>query len=176
MLAPQGLKSTDYDYVYAGATTARAQALLSGAVDAAILLPPSNFQVEAQGYNDLGLAMKYAPDLAFSGTVVNRAWASRSSDVLKRVLTAQSKSTDYLYDPKNRAEVVNILVKVSGQKLEDVDKSYDFFNKNNFFDRTSKISRVKMNALIDALVGLGDVKAPGNIERFLLPGVAQLSD
>ena len=176
MLAPQGLKSTDYDYVYAGATTARAQALLSGAVDAAILLPPSNFQVEAQGYNDLGLAMKYAPDLAFSGTVVNKAWALRSSDVLKRVLTAQSKSTDYLYDPKNRAEVVNILVKVSGQKLEDVDKSYDFFNKNNFFDRTSKISRVKMNALIDALVGLGDVKAPGNIERFLLPGVAQLSD
>jgi NitT/TauT family transport system substrate-binding protein len=176
MLAPQGLKSTDYDYVYAGATTARAQALLGGAVDAAILLPPSNFQVQDQGYNDLGLAMQYAPDLAFSGTVVNKAWASRSADVLKRVLAAQSKSTDYLYDPKNRTEVVNILVKVSGQKLEDVDKSYDFFNKNNFFDRTGKISRVKMNALIDALVGLGDVKAPGNIERFLLPGVAQLSD
>ena len=120
--------------------------------------------------------MQYAPDLAFSGTVVNKAWASRSADVLKRVLAAQSKSTDYLYDPKNRAEVVNILVKVSGQKLEDVDKSYDFFNKNNFFDRTGKISRLKMNALIDALVGLGDVKTPGNIERFLLPGVAQLSD
>ena len=31
-------------------------------------------------------------------------------------------------------------------------------------------------ALIEALVGLGDVKAPGNVERFLLPGVAQLSD
>ena len=176
MLAPQGLKSGDYDYVYAGATSARAQALLGGAVDAAILLPPSNFQVQSQGYNDLGLTMQYAPELAFSGTVVNRAWAARSADVLKRVIAAQSKSIDYLYDPKNRAEVVNILVKVSGQKPEDVDKSYDFFNKNNFFDRTSKISRAKMNALIDALVGLGDVKAPGNIERFLLPGVAQLSD
>jgi NitT/TauT family transport system substrate-binding protein len=176
MLAPQGLKSGDYDYVYAGATSARAQALLGGAVDAAILLPPSNFQIQSQGYNDLGLTMQYAPELAFSGTVVNRAWAARSADVLKRVLAAQSKSIDYLYDPKNRAEVVNILVKVSGQKLEDVEKSYDFFNKNNFFDRTGKISRAKMNALIDALVGLGDVKAPGNIERFLLPGVAQLSD
>jgi NitT/TauT family transport system substrate-binding protein len=176
MLAPQGLKSGDYDYVYAGATSARAQALLGGAVDAAILLPPSNFQIQSQGYNDLGLTMQYAPELAFSGTVVNRAWAARSADVLKRVLAAQSKSIDYLYDPKNRAEVVNILVKVSGQKLEDVEKSYDFFNKNNFFDRTGKISRAKMNALIDALIGLGDVKAPGNIERFLLPGVAQLSD
>ena len=176
MLAPQGLKSGDYDYVYAGATSARAQALLGGAVDAAILLPPSNFQVQNQGYNDLGLTMQYAPELAFSGTVVNRAWAARSADLLKRVIAAQSKSIDYLYDPKNRAEVVNILVKVSGQKPEDVDKSYDFFNKNSFFDRTGKISRTKMNALIDALVGLGDVKAPGNIERFVLPGVAQLSD
>ncbi len=176
MLAPQGLKAGDFDYVYAGATTARAQALLGGAVDAAILLPPSNFQVQSQGYNDLGLAMQYAPELAFSGTVVNKAWAARSADVLKRVLAAQSKSTDYLYDPNNRAEAVNILVKVSGQKPEDVEKSYDFFIRNNLFDRSGKISRVKMNALIDALVGLGDVKAPGNIERFLLPGVAQLSD
>jgi ABC-type nitrate/sulfonate/bicarbonate transport system substrate-binding protein len=176
MLAAQGLKGGDYDYVYAGATTARAQSLLSGAVDAAILLPPSNFQVQSQGYNDLGLAMQYAPELAFSGTVVNKAWATRSAEVLKRVLAAQSNSTEYLYDPKNRAEVVSILVKVSGQKPEDVDKSYGFFNNNNFFDRTGKISRAKMNALIDALVGLGDVKTPGNIERFLLPGVAQLSD
>jgi ABC-type nitrate/sulfonate/bicarbonate transport system substrate-binding protein len=176
MLAPQGLKTGDYDYVYAGATTARAQALLGGAVDAAILLPPSNFQVQDQGYNSLGLAMKYAPELAFSGTVVNKAWAAAHADVLKRVLTAQSKSTEYFYDPRNRAESVSILVKVSGQKPQDVEKSYDFFKDNNFFDRSGKISRVKMNALIDALVGLGDVKASGNIDRFLLPGVAQLSD
>ncbi len=176
MLASQGLKTGDYDYVYAGATTARAQALLGGAVDAAILLPPSNFQVQNQGYNDLGLAMKYAPELAFSGTVVNKAWAARSADALKRVLAAQNKSIEYLYDAKNRADVVRILVKVSGQKMDDVEKSYDFFNNNNFFDRTGKISRPKMNALIDALVALGDVKTPGNIERFLLPGVAQLTD
>src|SRR5262245_1322518 len=176
MLAPQGLKGDDYDYVYAGATTARAQAFLGGSVDAAILLPPSNFQLQNQGFIDLGLAMRYAPELAFSGTVVSKPWAGRNAEVLKRVHAAQSKSTEYFYDPKNRAEVIGILVKVSGQKPDDVDKSYDFFNKNNFFDRTGKISRVKMNALIEALVGLGDVKSPGNIERFLLAGVAQLAD
>jgi len=176
MLAPQGLKTGDYDFVYAGATSARAQALLGGAVDAAILLPPSNFQVQNAGYNDLGLAMQYAPELAFSGTVVNKAWAARDANLVKRVLAAQSKSTDYLYDPQNRAEVVRILVAVSGQKPEDVEKSYDFFNKNNFFDRSGKISRLKMNALIDTLVSLGDVQARGNVERFLLPGVAELSD
>ena len=176
MLAPQGLKTGDYDFVYAGATSARAQALLSGAVDAAILLPPSNFQLQNAGYNDLGLAMQYAPELAFSGTVVNKAWAARDANLVKRVLAAQSKSTEYFYDTQNRAEAVRILVAVSGQKPEDVEKSYDFFTKNNFFDRTGKISRLKMNALIDTLVGLGDVQTRGNIERFLLPGVAELSD
>src|ERR1700680_3792163 len=96
MLAPSGLKPGDYDFIYAGATTARAQALLSGAVDAALLLPPSNFQIQAAGYNDLGLTIEYAPELAFSGTAVNKAWAGRNQDVLKRVLAAQAKSTDYL--------------------------------------------------------------------------------
>ncbi len=36
--------------------------------------------------------------------------------------------------------------------LDDVEKSYDFFRKNNFFDRTGKISQTKMNALLDALI------------------------
>ena len=176
MLAPHGLKAGDYDYIYAGATTARAQALLSGAVDAAILLPPSNFQLQSQGLNDLGLTIEYAPELAFSGTMANKAWAARNPDVLKRVLAAQAKSIEFFYDERNRAEVVQLLVRISSQKVDDVEKAYDFFRKNNFFDRTGKISRVKLNALIDALVGLGDLQARGNVERFLLPGVAQLSD
>jgi ABC-type nitrate/sulfonate/bicarbonate transport system substrate-binding protein len=176
MLAPQGLKPGDYDFVYAGATTARAQALLSGAVDAAILLPPYNFQIESAGYNNLGLTIDYAPELAFSGTVVNRAWAARNEPVISRVLAAQDKSIEYLYDDRNRAEAVRILASVSGLKIEDVEKSYDFFRKNNFFDRTGKISRTKMDALLDALVSLGDLRSHGGIDRFLLRGVAQVSD
>jgi NitT/TauT family transport system substrate-binding protein len=176
MLAPHGLGPGEYDFVYAGATTARAQALLSGAVDGAIVLPPSNFQIETAGFNNLGLTIEYAPELAFSGTVVNKAWADRNQDLLRRVLAVQSRSTEYFYDDRNRAELVRILVAASGQKTEDVEKSYDFFHKNNFFDRSGRISRSKMNALLDALLSLGDVQARGNIERFLLPGVAQLSD
>ena len=176
MLAPNGLKPGEYDFVYAGATTARAQALLGGAVDAAILLPPSNFQVQNAGYSDLGLTIQYAPELPFSGTVTNKAWVGRNPDLLKRVLAAQSKGIEFLYDDRNRADAIRILVAVSGLKAEDVEKSYDFFRKNDFFDRTGKISRAKINALLDALVSLGDLQTRGNVERFLLPGVAQLSD
>ena len=76
----------------------------------------------------------------------------------------------------NRAEAARILVGVSSQKPDDVERSYDFFRQNSFFDRSGRISRAKLSALLDALVSLGDLPSAGNIERFLLPGVAQLAD
>jgi NitT/TauT family transport system substrate-binding protein len=176
MLAPHGVKPGEFDMVFAGATAARASALLAGAVDAAILLPPFNFQAEAQGYTNLGLTVEYAPELPFSGTVVNKTWAASHQDMLKRVLAAHSKSVEWFYDDKNRAEAISILAAVSSLKPEDVSKSYDFFRKNNFFDRSGTVSRKKMTALIDALTSLGDVQAKGNIERFVMPAVTQISD
>jgi ABC-type nitrate/sulfonate/bicarbonate transport system substrate-binding protein len=176
MLAPHGVKPGEFDMVFAGATSARAQALLGGAVDAAILLPPFNFQAEAQGFNNLGLTVEYAPELPFSGTVVNKTWASKNQDLLKRMLAAHTKSVEWFYDDKNRDEAIAILASVSSLKPDDVAKSYDFFRKNAFFDRTGTISRKKMSALIDALTTLGDVQAKGNIERFVMPAVTQISE
>jgi ABC-type nitrate/sulfonate/bicarbonate transport system substrate-binding protein len=176
MLAPHGIKPGEFDMVFAGATSARASALLAGAVDAAILLPPFNFQAEAQGFTNLGLTVDYAPELPFSGTVVNRAWAAAHPDLLKRLLDAHSKSVEWFYDDKNRDEAIAILGSVSNLKPDDIAKSYDFFRKNAFFDRTGAISRKKMTALIDALTTLGDVQAKGNIERFVMPGVARIAD
>jgi NitT/TauT family transport system substrate-binding protein len=176
MLVPHGIRPGEFDMVFAGATAARASALLAGAVDAAILLPPFNFQAEAQGFTNLGLTVEYAPELPFSGTVVNKTWAMSHQDILKRLLAAHSKSVEWFYDDKNRDEAITILTAVSSLKPEDVTKSYDFFRKHSFFDRSGTISRKKMNALIDALASLGDVQAKGNIERFVMPGVTQISD
>src|SRR5205823_8789254 len=76
MAIPNGVKPADYDTVFAGATSARFSALQSGAVDAAILLPPFNFYAESAGFTNLGLTVDYAKELPFTGTVVGRAWAS----------------------------------------------------------------------------------------------------
>jgi len=176
MLAPSGVRPGEFDMVFAGATSARAAALQSGAVDAAILLPPSNFQAVANGFNELGITADFAPELPFSGTVVNKGWALRHQAVLARILSAHSKSVAWFYDDGNRREAVRLMVAASGLKPEDVEKSYDFFRNNAFFDRSGRISRAKMNALVAALRTLGDVQSPGNIERFVLPGVAELAD
>ena len=86
MLAPHGVKPGEFDMVFAGATSARASALQAGAVDAAILLPPFNFHATAAGFNELGLTVDYAPELPFSGTVINRNWAAKNGPVVQRIL------------------------------------------------------------------------------------------
>ena len=109
MLQPSGIKPDEYDLVFAGSTQARAAALLGGAVDATIIVPPFNFQAEAAGFNRLGLTVDYAADLPFGATVANRNWATDNGNVLAKLLSAQQKAIAWFYDERNKAEAVAIL-------------------------------------------------------------------
>jgi NitT/TauT family transport system substrate-binding protein len=176
MLAPSGVKPGEFDMVYAGATSARAAALASGAVDAAILLPPFNFQAEAQGFIELGLTVDFAPELPFSGTVVSRPWANGHRAVLARLLDAHAKAVAWFEDDRNRAEAVKMMVTASGLKPDEVEKAYDFYRRGKFFEPSGKVSLAKLKALIAALQVLGDLPAGMEINRLLMPGVTEVAD
>jgi NitT/TauT family transport system substrate-binding protein len=176
MLEPNGVKPGEFDMVFAGATAARASALLAGAVDAAILLPPFNFQAAAAGFSDLGLTIDYVKDLPFSGTVVNVRWANAQKPVLQKLLAAHTRSVAWFEDERNRSEAVRILVAASKLKAVDVEKAYDFMRKGQFFEPTGKVSKSKLASLAKAMASLGDLPGTIDIERVLLPGVTQVSD
>jgi len=175
MLAPSGIRPGEFDMVFAGATAARAQALLGGAVDAAILLPPFNFQATARGFNELGLTIDYTPELPFSGTVVNLAWANAHRELVERILAAHAQAIAWFEDDKNRAEAIKMLVAVSGLKNDEVDKAYEFYRKGHYFEPTGKVSRKRLEALVAALVSLGDIPHI-DVERLIMPGVTQMAD
>jgi NitT/TauT family transport system substrate-binding protein len=176
MLAPSGIKPGDFDMVFAGATAARATALQSGAVDAAILLPPSNFQAVANGFNELGLTADFAPELPFSGTVVNVRWANSHKAILQRLLDAHAKAVAWFEDDGNRGDAVAMMVKASGLKADEVEKAYDFYRKGRFFEPTGQVSVTRLKALIAALESLGDLQPGMEVNRLLLPGVTAVSD
>jgi NitT/TauT family transport system substrate-binding protein len=170
MLAAEGVKPGEFDMIYAGATSARFAALQAGAVDAAILTAPFNFHAESAGFNNIGRTVDYA-DLPFAGTVVNKTWAAANKSTVDKVLGVYTKSIAWLYDPANRDEAIQILMKVSRIKREDVEKSYDYLLQGRYFEPSGRIGRRKLGELVTALKGLGDIDGATEVERFVLPGV-----
>jgi NitT/TauT family transport system substrate-binding protein len=176
MLIPNGVKPSEVDYVFAGATSARLSALQSGAVDASLLTSPHNFYAEAAGFSNLGWTVDYAKDLPFSGGAVNRAWAAANKPTMDKFLDAYNKCVNWFQDTKNRDEAVKIMADVSKLKRDDVEKSYDFLQKGNFYELTGKISRTTLGKLVEALQELGDLPPSFKVEQLLMPGVAELAN
>ena len=111
MLEPNGVKPGEFDMTFAGATSARFSALQAGAVDAAILTPPYNFHAQSAGFTNLGQAVDYV-DMPFAGIAVNINWAAINKGTVEKIISIYTKSMAWLYDPKNRNEAVQILIKV----------------------------------------------------------------
>jgi NitT/TauT family transport system substrate-binding protein len=176
MLEPSGVKDGDFDMVFAGATTARASALLAGAVDAAILLPPFDFQAVAKGFKSLGLTVDYVKDLPFSGTAVNVAWAAANKATLEKYMRAKTKSIAWFEDGQNRTDALRILKAASSLSEDDVEKAYDFFHNGHFFEPTGKVSRAKLVALAKAMESLGDLPGTLDVDKIVLPGVTQMTE
>jgi ABC-type nitrate/sulfonate/bicarbonate transport system substrate-binding protein len=175
MLQAGGVKPGEFDMAYAGATSARFAALQSGAVDAAILTPPFNFNAQSAGFNNLGNANDYV-DLPFAGIAVNTKWAADNKATVGKIVQVYNQSAAWLTDRSNRAEAVLILNRVSKLKTADAEQAYDYLIGGKFFEPTGKVSRALITKLADALKSLGDIPKDLPVERLLLPGVTQISD
>jgi NitT/TauT family transport system substrate-binding protein len=150
MATKNGMTRKDFDYIFAGATAARFAALEAGATDAAMLTAPQLFTAQANGFVDIGDVYTYAPDVPFTSEVVSRDWAGANKATVKKYLTAYGNAIAWFYDTKNRAEAIQILLKVTKMNEDDIAKSYDLFQKINYFDKSDKVSMKKMEGYIKA--------------------------
>jgi len=175
MLEAGGVKPGEFDMTFAGATSARFAALQAGAVDAAILTPPFNFHAQSAGFALLAHAVAHV-DMPFAGIAVNTNWASANKATVGRLIGVYNTSMAWLYDPNNRAEAVQILIRVSKIKQDDVERAYDFLIGGKYFEPTGKVSKGRLNKLVAALQSLGDLPKDFATERLFLPGVTQVAD
>jgi NitT/TauT family transport system substrate-binding protein len=176
MLEPNGLRDSDLDLVYAGASSARFAALESGAVDAAMLTSPYNFNAASDGFPVIGRTADYITDLPQNGTVVNRNWAAGHLDTVRRFLLAYQKATDWFMDRHNRNEAIDILVIAGKLRPEEVAKSYDFFRNGEFFEPTGNVSKSKLRTVTKVLQSLGDLPSNIDLDKLFLPGVTKVVD
>jgi ABC-type nitrate/sulfonate/bicarbonate transport system substrate-binding protein len=176
MLAANGVKPGEFDTVFAGATAARFSALQAGAIDATVLLPPFNFYAETAGFHTLGLTIDYTPELPFTAAVVSRSWAAAHRSTLDKMLAIHNRSMAWFLDRTHRDEAIAVMIEASKQSADDVGKAYDFIATRNFFEPTGKVSKAKMNAMLDALRQLGDISPATDVDRLVLPGITHVAD
>jgi NitT/TauT family transport system substrate-binding protein len=176
MLGPNGVMASDYDMLFAGATSARFAALQSGAVDAALLTVPFNFYADSAGFSNLGFTFDYLPDMPFAGMAVNRNWAMANRSRVERFLDVYNKSIAWFAERKNRDEAVRMMVATSKLNEADVARAYDFLHDKNLFEPTGRVSKARLGTVVQALRELGDIPADFTVERLLLPGITQVTD
>lgn len=160
-LASAGLKTSDVDFVYAKAAGDRFAALASGAVDAAILNPPTYFDAIAAGLTNLGDTKPYAEGIPFTVWGANTAWAAAHRDALVAFARDYKRGVAWLYDPAHKQQAIDILVRQAHQKPEDSEKAYDYLiAKLQLFGRDGDVSDAVYAKMAEGLAEIGTIKAP----------------
>ena len=108
MLRLGGLKEGDYRLEPAGATATRAQALMENKFAGTILTTPLEIAPESRGCRRLANAADVLGRYQTIVGMARRSWAKDNSGALVRFIRASTDAIDWLFDPKNRADAVQI--------------------------------------------------------------------
>jgi NitT/TauT family transport system substrate-binding protein len=176
MAAVGGLQRSDYDVISEGVAAARYAALKAGVVDAAIVLPPINFQANKAGYVTIAFAPDYVKDLPFTAMAVRNAWAAEHGALVKRVLAATDSSIAWFNDSAHRDEAVALLVETAHANKDDAAASYDLLRRIGYFEASSKVSRAKLQNVLDAECAAGNIGPALTVERLVMLGLTELAD
>ena len=160
-LASAGLKTADVDFVYAKAAGDRFAALVSGGVDATILNPPTYFKATTLGYSNLGDTKPHAEDIPFTVWAANSAWAEKNRAALTAFARNYKRAVAWLYDPANKQQAIDILVKHAHQDRKDVTDAYDYYvTKLKLFGRDGDVSDQAYEKMAEGLFDIGTMQKP----------------
>jgi len=162
MMQQVGLKPASYTLLATGPTNNKLAAVVAGHVDAAPLYPPANFVAQQQGlveiFNTTQLTFGQVPTFY----VVRRGWAEQHKVGVINLIRALNKAHDWLFNPANKPQVIEILAKYTAMAPELVAKSYDlYFTKaGTIYSKNGEWDPQVVKKTGDELVTLGLLSAP----------------
>jgi ABC-type nitrate/sulfonate/bicarbonate transport system substrate-binding protein len=158
-LHENGMKSSDVDQVFDGATPNRYAALVAGAVQCAVVSQPFDFKAIQEGYTQLFDTSFMKKHYSFVVVAARRKWTHDNPKVAAAFMRAIGKAIAWWYDPKNKEEAVDILQKVSKQKRPLIIETYDYYhNKVQPYPKDAKLQPDGFKNLLDALVQADQIK------------------
>jgi len=111
MLERNGLGPSDYNFVAVGGTDKRWESMKEGKTVAGLLNEPYRSMAVAAGFKVLGEGLDSVGPYLGSVHVVDRAWAKENEKTAVGYVRAVVAAVRWMYDPANRAEATQILMK-----------------------------------------------------------------
>ena len=99
----------DYTFVIAGGTSARLDALMSGAIAATILYSPYDKIAAERGFNRLAISTDYYAAYASICTAALQPWIETHSDLVTHYIAAYLQALHWIFEPENALMVQRIL-------------------------------------------------------------------
>jgi ABC-type nitrate/sulfonate/bicarbonate transport system substrate-binding protein len=110
ILKKHGLEwKRDYEVKSFGNTTARADAMSRGDASGAMMSMPEE-EIQKRGFKVLAKSEDYVKNYARGLGATRRDWANANEDLVVRFNRAMIRATDWLQEPKNKDEVVQLLL------------------------------------------------------------------
>jgi hypothetical protein len=136
-------------------------------VDATILTNPVDFSALEQGYVDLGSVPQYLPNWAQNNILTDTRRALLHRSTLVGFLRAHIRATRYIYEPTNRSEVIDILVKHTRSTPQVGATTYDLYINQRVIARDAALFEDGIKANFDALIAMGDLTEPPPLAGFI---------
>jgi ABC-type nitrate/sulfonate/bicarbonate transport system substrate-binding protein len=170
LLAREHLEMTDFATKVVVGTAARFACLKSGECAAVPMGQPEDLDAIKQGFPRLAFTNKAGADLIFNVDMTRRAWGEKKKDTLVRFVRAMASAYAFMHDPKNRDEVIEIVMETGGVPAAvaagifapylDPDK--------NVLPRKGELDLAAFNRLIALMAQVGAIPSPAPVaERFV---------
>ncbi|HXF32934.1 MAG TPA: ABC transporter substrate-binding protein [Candidatus Acidoferrales bacterium] len=161
----------DFSIVLGGTSAARFAAVSSGNVQGAILTQPFDILAQTQGMHVLAQATTYLKSWVFSALAVNTNWASTHRPEVVKYIRALRRAAQYGYT--HRQEAVTALVNVTHVDQSIAQRAYALdFGQWHAFSRTAQVDPRDLQAVMDAIVGIGILPALVPVNAVLDPTYA----
>lgn len=162
LLQKGGLGADDYQVIQVGGTPTRYAALVRGAVQATLLAQPADFKAAANGMRRLGGVQDAfdGPAIVF---VARRSWAQQNSGLVVSFLRGALAGMQWLSDPKNKSDAVQILSKRIGVSEAEAVETYDLYMSQKVISANGELPA----AHIKNYLSLSRASVPEDVSKYV---------
>jgi ABC-type nitrate/sulfonate/bicarbonate transport system substrate-binding protein len=162
LMAKNGINEADFKVKELVGTPLRADCLRKGECDAVPLGQPEDFVFMKQGYHRLGVSTDAVPNFLFTVSAVRKSWGEKNKDVSVRYVRGLASAFRFMHDPKNRDEVVRIMIEATGSS-EDIARqtlSLYFDPDRGVVPRQAELDVKGLGQVIQFMAEAGELKPP----------------